>query len=111
MAAKGKRVEAVGYMRTSSATNVGEGKDSQKRQRAAIEGYAKSAGYVIVDWYYDAAVKGADPVTARPGFAAMLERIAEMASARSLSRARIGLRATLRCSLRATTTSKGSAWR
>jgi len=31
---------------------------------------------VIVDWFYDAAVKGADPVTARPGFAAMLDRIA-----------------------------------
>jgi DNA invertase Pin-like site-specific DNA recombinase len=31
---------------------------------------------VIVDWFYDAAVKGADPVTERPGFAAMLDRIA-----------------------------------
>jgi len=63
-------------MRTSSATNVGEGKDSEKRQRAAIEGFARSAGYVIVDWFYDAAVRGADAVTERPGFAAMLDRIA-----------------------------------
>jgi DNA invertase Pin-like site-specific DNA recombinase len=63
-------------MRTSTPTNVGEGKDSEKRQRAAIEGYAKSCGYEIVDWFYDAAVRGADPVTARPGFAAMLDRIA-----------------------------------
>jgi DNA invertase Pin-like site-specific DNA recombinase len=65
-------------MRTSSSTNVGEGKDSDKRQRAAIEAYAKSTGYTIAagDWFYDAAVKGADAVTARPGFAAMLERIA-----------------------------------
>jgi hypothetical protein len=47
MAHKGKRVAAIGYMRTSSASNVGEGKDSEKRQRAAIEGYAESAGYVI----------------------------------------------------------------
>jgi len=39
MAHKGKRTEAVGYMRTSSATNVGDGKDSEKRQRAAIEGF------------------------------------------------------------------------
>ena len=31
---------------------------------------------VIVDWYYDAAVSGADPVESRPGFAAMLARIA-----------------------------------
>jgi DNA invertase Pin-like site-specific DNA recombinase len=27
-------------------------------------------------WYYDAAVSGADPVESRPGFAAMLARIA-----------------------------------
>jgi DNA invertase Pin-like site-specific DNA recombinase len=76
MAAKGKRVEAIGYMRISSATNVGADKDSEKRQRAAIEGYAKSAGVVIVDWYYDKAVRGPDAVTERPGFQAMLARIA-----------------------------------
>jgi DNA invertase Pin-like site-specific DNA recombinase len=64
-------------MRTSSATNVGADKDSDKRQRAAIEGYAKAAGYVIDpdDWFHDAAVRGDDAVTDRPGFAAMLERI------------------------------------
>jgi DNA invertase Pin-like site-specific DNA recombinase len=48
MARKGKLLEAIGYMRTSSATNVGEGKDSEARQRKAIEGYAKSAGMVIM---------------------------------------------------------------
>ena len=63
-------------MRTSSSTNVGEAKDSDKGQHAAIEGYAKAAGYVIVDWFYDAAVRGLDAVALRPGFAAMLERIA-----------------------------------
>jgi DNA invertase Pin-like site-specific DNA recombinase len=63
-------------MRTSTATNVGGGKDSERRQRVAIEGYAKAAGYVIMDWFYDAAVRGADPVTTRPGFVAMLDRIA-----------------------------------
>jgi hypothetical protein len=41
MARKGKLVQAVGYMRTSSATNVGVDKDSEKGQRAAIEGYAR----------------------------------------------------------------------
>ena len=66
MAGKGKRVEAIGYLRTSSATNVGDGKDSEARQRKAIEGFAKSAGYVIVDWFYDAAVSGADPIETRP---------------------------------------------
>ena len=64
--------KAVAYLRTSSARNVGPDKDSEKRQRAAIEAYAKPAGYVIVDGFYDAAVSGADPVDARPGFARML---------------------------------------
>jgi DNA invertase Pin-like site-specific DNA recombinase len=76
MASKGKRVEAIGCMRTSSATNVGPDKDSEARQRKAIEGYAKGAGFVVTDWYYDKAVRGSDAVTERPGFAAMLERIA-----------------------------------
>ncbi|HMA20699.1 MAG TPA: recombinase family protein, partial [Gemmatimonadaceae bacterium] len=72
-------IPAVAYMRTSSPTNVGADKDSEQRQRAAIEGFARSAGYVIGpdDWFYDASVRGADPVTERPGFAAMLARIAE----------------------------------
>ncbi len=68
--------EAIAYLRTSSATNVGADKDSEKRQRAAIEAYAAHAGIVIVDWYYDAAVSGADALDSRPGFAAALERIA-----------------------------------
>jgi DNA invertase Pin-like site-specific DNA recombinase len=78
MLRKGKFVEAVAYMRTSTSTNVGEGKDSEKRQRAAIDAYAKGAGYAIgpTGWFYDAAVKGADPVTNRPGFASMMDRIA-----------------------------------
>jgi hypothetical protein len=42
-------------MRTSSATNVGRDKDSEVRQRAAIESYAKAAGYTIVDWFYEGA--------------------------------------------------------
>src|SRR5918994_6719942 len=68
--------EAVAYLRTSSAANVGADKDSEKRQRAAIEAFAKAAGYEIADSYYDEAVSGADHITARPGFAAMMERIA-----------------------------------
>jgi DNA invertase Pin-like site-specific DNA recombinase len=67
---------AIGYLRTSSAANVGEGKDSELRQRAAIEAYAKQSGVVVVDWFYDAAVKGGDAIESRPGFAAMLARIA-----------------------------------
>ena len=66
MATKGKRLAAIGYMRTSSAANVGDGKDSEARQRKAIEGYARAAGMVIVDWFYDAAVSGADPMRRGP---------------------------------------------
>jgi hypothetical protein len=51
-----KRKPAIGYIRTSSATNVGEGKDSDRRQRVAIERFAKRAGFDIVDWFDDAAV-------------------------------------------------------
>ena len=61
---------AVAYLRTSSAANVGADKDSDKRQRAAIEAYAKRAGFTIVDEYYDKAVRGADRIDERPGPAA-----------------------------------------
>jgi hypothetical protein len=36
----------------------------------------ESHGYSIVEEFYDAAVSGADPIEARPGFAASLARIA-----------------------------------
>lgn len=68
-------IKAVGYLRTSSAANVGQDKDSDKRQRSAIVAYAKANGFDVVDWYYDAAVSGADPVDSRPGFAEMLVRL------------------------------------
>jgi DNA invertase Pin-like site-specific DNA recombinase len=67
--------KAVAYLRTSSKTNVGPDKDSDKRQLAAIQAYAKANGFDVVDTYYDAAVSGADPVTDRAGFAEMLERL------------------------------------
>ena len=74
MAAK-KLVSVVAYYRTSSAANVGGDKDSAKRQRLAIERYAKAAGLEVVAGFADEAVSGADPVETRPGFAAMLARI------------------------------------
>jgi DNA invertase Pin-like site-specific DNA recombinase len=67
--------KAVAYLRTSSKANVGEAKDSDKRQRLAIDAFAQAAGYEIVDQFYDEAVSGADPVTDRKGFAEMLERL------------------------------------
>jgi DNA invertase Pin-like site-specific DNA recombinase len=66
---------AIGYLRTSSATNVGEDKDSDKRQRAAILAAARRIGCEITDWFYDAGVSGDVEVSERPGFTAMLDRI------------------------------------
>ena len=40
-----KQIEAIAYLRTSSSTNVGSDKDSDKRQRAAIAAFAK------VEWF------------------------------------------------------------
>src|SRR5260221_7653465 len=70
-----KTIKAIAYLRTSSAANIGEDKDSGKRQIEAIEAHAKRAGIELVDTYHDEAVKGSDPIDVRPGFAAMLERI------------------------------------
>ena len=56
----------------ATAWIFGADKDSDKRQRAAIEVFAKHAKYTIVDEYYDAAVSGANPVDQRPGFGEML---------------------------------------
>jgi DNA invertase Pin-like site-specific DNA recombinase len=72
-AKRGETAKAIAYLRTSSATNV-EG-DSAERQRLTIRAYAARAGLEVVAEYYDAAVSGADPLEARPGFAAMLDRI------------------------------------
>lgn len=66
---------AVAYLRTSSAANVGSDKDSEKRQRLAIEAYAKAAGYEVLEAFYDEAVSGADHINNRPGFTAMMERV------------------------------------
>jgi DNA invertase Pin-like site-specific DNA recombinase len=65
-------MSACAYFRTSSASNVGEDKDSLKRQRDAVYAYAAAHGWRIVREYYDAGVRGADPVMARPAFAEML---------------------------------------
>ena len=74
------RVAALAYLRTSSAANVGSDKDSEKRQRHAIQGFAKRAGYGIVDEFYDAAVSGADHIETRAGFAARKEQLCSINS-------------------------------
>jgi DNA invertase Pin-like site-specific DNA recombinase len=70
-----RKTPAIAYLRTSSAANVGADKDSDKRQAATIAAFAKRARFEIIDTFYDAAVSGADPIEARPGFAALLDRI------------------------------------
>ena len=67
---------AVAYFRTSSATNVGADKDSERRQREAVQAYAAGAKLEVVAEFYDAAVSGADPVDQRPGFICLLDRCA-----------------------------------
>ncbi|MCP5363966.1 MAG: recombinase family protein [Hyphomicrobiales bacterium] len=68
---------ALAYYRTSSATNVGAFKDSLPRQQDAVTEYAQAHGIEIVQEFYDPAVSGADPVDERPGFSAMLDRLAK----------------------------------
>ncbi len=65
-------IQALAYMRTSSAANVGDNKDSAQRQRLAISQYAEANGYQIVKEYYDAAVSGADHIHSRDGFSRLL---------------------------------------
>ena len=69
------RKTAVAYYRTSSATNVGPDKDSERRQRDAVSAYAKAHRLEVVRQFYDAAVSGADPIQDRPGFAQLLEYV------------------------------------
>lgn len=75
MARPAKSIKAFAYLRTSSASNIGEEKDSGRRQLQAIEGYAKRAGIELAGTFYDEAVKGSDPIDTRPGFAEMLEAL------------------------------------
>ena len=66
---------AAAYFRTSSAANVGDHKDSLRRQQEAVRQYARSHGLKIVEEFYDAAVSGADPINERPAFADLLARV------------------------------------
>ena len=67
----------IGYYRTSSASNVGEDRDSLTRQKAAVHIYAKGHGMEVVAEYYDTAISGAVPVTDRVQFRNMLGYIQE----------------------------------
>jgi DNA invertase Pin-like site-specific DNA recombinase len=68
--------KAFAYLRTSSATNAGENKYTDKRQRQAIAAYAKAQGLEIAGEYYDVDTRGSEPVYLRPAFSRMLAVIA-----------------------------------
>src|SRR5262245_16381052 len=72
-----KKRPAMAYYRTSSAANVGADKDSELRQREAVQRYANRAGLALAGEYYDAAVSGADPIDLRPGFVRLLDHCRE----------------------------------
>lgn len=72
-----KKRQAIAYLRTSSAANVGPDKDSQRRQLEAVTSYAKLHRLEIVETFYDAAVSGADALDERPEFAKLLDRCKE----------------------------------
>jgi DNA invertase Pin-like site-specific DNA recombinase len=88
MARKRNLEKAVGYVRTSSATNVGQDKDSEKRQRAAIEAFAKRGGFELIARFNDRPL--AARTRLRRGRASRRCSIGSraMVSARSLSRMR-----------------------
>lgn len=66
---------AVAYFRTSSATGVGDDKDSLLRQQDAVRKFAQRNNYEIAKEWYDAAVKGTDSVMDRPGFSELIDYI------------------------------------
>jgi DNA invertase Pin-like site-specific DNA recombinase len=65
--------KAVAYYRTSSATNVGQDKDSEKRQKVACYDYAKLTCFDIIHEFYDADVQGTQDHLERPGFSEMVD--------------------------------------
>ena len=81
-----RKFTAVAYLRTSSQTNASKGltadKDSDKRQRAAVAGFAKANGYEIVDEFYDV-VSGATRSTSAPASRRCSTASQAMACARS----------------------------
>ena len=65
--------QVVGYYRTSSNSNVGQDKDSRKRQQHAVMNYASSNGMTVVSEFYDKGVSGTKEILNRPSFMKMLD--------------------------------------
>ena len=62
----------VGYYRTSSKSNIGEDKDTKKRQQNAVMNYASSNGMNVVAEFYDKGVSGTKEILNRTSFMEML---------------------------------------
>ena len=62
----------VSYYRTSSQANVGDDKDSKKRQEASCDLYAKRNKSIVVNTFYDAGVSGKTNALDRPEFKRMI---------------------------------------
>jgi DNA invertase Pin-like site-specific DNA recombinase len=64
---------AVSYLRVSGKGQIeGDGFD---RQREAVERYAKTSGFDVLDEYRDEGVSGTRELADRPGLAALLDRL------------------------------------
>ena len=61
----------VGYYRTSSNSNVGEDKDSLKRQKSVVHRFCKNGGYDISGEFYET-MSGDNEILSRPVFNEML---------------------------------------
>jgi len=64
---------ALGYLRVSGKGQV-DG-DGLRRQREAIRRFAAASGFEMVEEFIDAGVSGTKDLAARPGLAALLDRV------------------------------------
>ena len=62
----------VSYYRTSSLTNVGEDKDSLKRQKSVVHRWCRNNGYEIEGEFYET-MSGDNEILTRPKFVEMLD--------------------------------------
>jgi len=58
--------KCVAYLRTSTKTNIGENKDSDKRQLRTIKNFCKSQKFNLIETFYDKNISGTKPLNERP---------------------------------------------
>jgi DNA invertase Pin-like site-specific DNA recombinase len=67
------QIEAFGYLRVSGKGQLNG--DGFPRQRAAIEAYARANGFVIVKWFEERGVTGAETWENRPAWSEMVQNL------------------------------------